>query len=80
MLPSAWSKMASFEAFVENAVKPGPDRVIPGCACVAMNKDGMYHLVTLILYRMSELMRYNIRCVLRENIWHSICRPELPIN
>lgn len=36
------TKMASFEAFVENAVKPGPDRAIPGCACVAMNKDGIY--------------------------------------
>ncbi len=48
MLPSVNSKMASFEAFVENAVKPGPERVIPGCACVAMNKDGTYPLKTCV--------------------------------
>jgi hypothetical protein len=35
-------KMSSFEAFVENAVKPGPERAIPGCACVAINKDGTW--------------------------------------
>jgi hypothetical protein len=33
--------MASFETFVENAVKPGHGRVITGCACVAINKDGI---------------------------------------
>jgi hypothetical protein len=36
--------MADFEAFVKNAVKPGAERAIPGCACVALNKDGMYTL------------------------------------
>jgi len=48
MTSSARSKMASFEAFVENAVKPGPDRAIPRCACVAMNKDGIHTLKTHI--------------------------------
>jgi hypothetical protein len=48
MSPSARSKMAGFEAFVENAVKPAPDRAIPGCACVAMNKDDIHTLKTHI--------------------------------
>jgi hypothetical protein len=33
--------MADFEAFVLNAVKAGLDRVVPGCVCVALDKDGV---------------------------------------
>jgi hypothetical protein len=47
-------KMASFEAFVENAVKPGPYRTIPGCACVAMNKDGKYNSQNLNCVRYKQ--------------------------
>lgn len=35
--------MAAFDEFVEKAVKPGPERAIPGCVCVVMSsRDGMF--------------------------------------
>lgn len=74
------TKMASFEAFMENAVKPGPERAIPGCACVAMSKYGIYTLTSQIMYGMSKLMgKYNRR-LLREDLRHSICGSQLSID